>query len=221
MQKPVIISPSILSADFSILRQQLEEATQAGMDWIHVDVMDGSFVPNISMGPFMVETLKKISPLPLDVHLMINNPERHLEAFHSAGADNLTVHIECNPNIHRTLYTIRKLGCHPGIAINPGTPVSTLDSIFEFIDLVLVMTVNPGYSGQEFIPHMLKKINHVYLAIQKINPKILLGVDGGISVETAPLTYNNGARVFVAGNAVFKHPQGVKTGIENLRMSLM
>ena len=217
MQKSFLIAPSILSADFSCLSEQIDQASKAGMDWIHVDVMDGSFVPNISMGAFIVETLRKISSLPIDVHLMINHPESHLNSFFSAGANNISIHIELNPNVHRTLEAIRKLGCHPGIAISPGTPASALDSIYEFVDLILVMTVNPGYSGQVFIPEMLKKISQINASIQLINPDIWLEVDGGINNVTAVEVLNKGAKVLVAGNAVFNHPQGIYFGMKQLR----
>jgi ribulose-phosphate 3-epimerase len=215
-----LISTSILSADFSELANQIKECEQAGTDWIHIDVMDGHFVPNITMGPFIVETCKRITQLPLDVHLMIEKPELHLDAFASAGADRITVQVETCPNLNRTLSAIHQLGCKAGVAINPGTPVDSLREVVYFLDLVLVMTVNPGYSGQRFIPQSVDKIQRVRQILDLYNPEALLQVDGGINHTNIHLVYQAGARVFVAANAIFSHPDGIAAGIKSLRDSI-
>lgn len=211
------ISASIFSADFTDLRGQIIQAEEAGTDWIHIDVMDGHFVPNITMGPFIVEACRRITPLPLDVHLMIEKPERHIEAFIRAGANYLSVHIEGNPNIHRTLQEIRTLGAHPGIVINPGTPAIQLTAVIPNVDFVLVMSVNPGYSGQSFIPGVAKKIHEVRQLLNQLNPQGLIEVDGGITAETLPLVRAAGVDVCVAATAIFKYPGGIAAGIRALR----
>lgn len=217
MNTPYLISPSILSADFRELANQIHIAEKAGADWIHIDVMDGHFVPNLTMGSFIVETCRAITDLPLDVHLMVEEPETMLEDFVQAGASYLTVHIETCPHIHRTIQTIQELGCRAGITLNPGTPAAALTSILPFVDLVLVMTVNPGYAGQEFIPEMLPKISQIRTILDEVNPGTKIQVDGGISAQTLPQTLDAGAEVFVAASAIFKHPQGIKAGIQALR----
>jgi ribulose-phosphate 3-epimerase len=218
--QPIIISTSILSADFSRLGEQIHTAEESGADWIHIDVMDGHFVPNITMGPFIVETCRKITRLPIDVHLMIEHPERFVDDFAKAGATGISVHLENNPNIYRTLEHIQTLDCRPGIVINPGTPAINLVSVLPIVYLVLVMTVNPGYSGQEFIPATVKKIAEVRDLIQAGHSNALIQVDGGITHETLPETYAAGARVFVAATAIFKHPGGITAGIQALRSSV-
>ena len=218
MPKPYLIATSILSADFTRLGSQIQEAQQAGADWIHVDVMDGHFVPNLTMGPFIVEACRTVTDLPLDVHLMVNEPERLLESFARAGASNLTVHVEICPNLHRTLQTIRELGCHPGVVINPGTSANTIEPILHLVDLVLVMSVNPGYSGQVFLPEVLPKVAQVRQMIDRYNPKVLLEIDGGINTETLPLAIEAGAQVFVVATAVFHHPEGIAAGIRSLKL---
>ena len=219
--KPDIISSSILSADFSKLKESISLCEKAGCDWIHIDVMDGHFVPNITMGPFIVEAVKKMTSLPLDVHLMIEKPELFVESFISAGANNLTIHIENNPNAYRTLQQIKNLGARPGIALNPATPASMLEAILEFSEMVLVMTVNPGYSGQIFIPQMTHKIKLVSEMAQKSNPSILIEVDGGITSATLPPCHAAGANAFVAATAIFKHPGGIQAGVDELRSSML
>lgn len=217
--KPVI-SASILSADFSNLADQIHQAEDAGIDWIHVDVMDGSFVPNISMGPFIVETCKRITSLPLDVHLMIEKPERHLKSFAEAGANHLTVQLEASAHLNRTLAAIRELGCKPGVAINPATPESTLAYVLDQVDLVLVMTVNPGYSGQVFIPNMVAKIARVNGMLADARSNALLQVDGGINQKTIRMAQAAGANCFVAASAIFGNKSGIGEGVRNLRNCL-
>lgn len=220
MNKRYLIAPSILSADFTHLGDQITTAQNAGADWVHIDVMDGHFVPNLTMGPFIVKTCSQITDLPLDVHLMVENPDALLPAFAEAGASHLTVHIETCPHIHRTLQSIRELGCSPGITLNPGTPASHIEPVLPFVDLVLVMTVNPGYSGQSFIPEVLPKISRLRALLDDINPDARLEVDGGINPDTIPETVEAGADVFVAASAVFGHPQGIAAGIQAMRDAL-
>lgn len=214
------LSVSILSADFAQLGSAISQCEAAGCDWIHVDVMDGHFVPNITMGPFIVQTCRRITRLPLDVHLMIDNSELFIEPFIQAGASHITIHIEKNPNIMRTLQQIRLLGAHPGVAINPGTPASSIESILPFVDLVLVMTVNPGFSGQHFIPEMVEKISTVNAMAQRINHPLFLEVDGGINAETIKLCALAGANTFVSASAIFEHKEGIEAGITELRQAL-
>ena len=220
MMKPYYISPSILSADFTQLGTQIAEAEKHGADWIHNDVMDGHFVPNLTMGPFIVEACKRITDLPLDVHLMVEEPENLVEAFVRAGANHLTIHTEASPNLHRTLQTIRSLGCKPGVTLNPGTPGIAVKPVLHMVDLVLVMTVNPGYSGQTFLPETLFKVKKIRAWLDEVNPSAVIQVDGGINAETIPLARDAGAQAFVAGNAVFKHPGGIGEGMKALREKL-
>ena len=191
----MIISASILSADFSHLAEQIKDAEAGGVDWIHIDVMDGHFVPNITMGPFIVETCRRITRLPLDVHLMVEKPENHLEAFINAGATYLSIHIETCPHVFHTLQLIRSLGCHPGIVIDPGTPINAISAVAHLVDMVLIMTVNPGASGQEFLPEVISKIPDIKALIPSSRESPLIEVDGGITPETLPYAYAAGARV--------------------------
>lgn len=216
----ILISCSILSADFSNLADQIRQAEAGGVDWIHIDVMDGSFVPNITMGPFIVETCRRITALPLDVHLMIDHPERHLAAFAQAGASQLSVHIENSPHIFRTLELIHELGCNAGIVLNPGTPVDRIESVTSLVDLVLVMTVNPGYSGQKFIPDAIRKVAQVRQLLTGRGSQAEIQVDGGINSETLPAVVQAGARVIVAATAIFKAPAGIAAGIRELRQAV-
>ncbi len=218
--KNIKLSPSILSCDFRNLEDQLLSIQRFGADMIHVDVMDGRFVPNITMGPFIVDHCKNISSLPLDVHLMIQSPENHIEAFAKAGADWITVHVEGNPNVYRTLQEIKAMGIHPGIALNPGTPASSIVNLLELVDIVLVMTVNPGFSGQKHIASMQTKVKEISEMINASGRDIEIQVDGGITSETLPAMYLAGARVFVAATAIFNHPQGIESGISLLRGSI-
>ncbi len=215
-ERDFLISPSILSADFTVLGDQIKRAEDAGADWFHIDIMDGHFVPNISMGPFIVETCRRATDLPLDVHLMIEKPERYLSTFISSGADYLTVHIETCPEVAETLTTIHDLGCKAGITLNPGTRADEIEPFLKLVDLVLVMTVQPGFSGQSFMADMLPKIGHIRKALDEIKPEVFLEVDGGINPETIRSAYDQGARVFVAASAIFKHPQGIQAGVDNL-----
>lgn len=215
-----VIAPSILSADFTRLAEEMSACESAGADWIHVDVMDGRFVPNITMGPFIVEACRRVTGLPLDVHLMIENPERHLEAFANAGASGLTVHVETCPHLHRTLQQIKSLGCKAGVALNPGTPVGALEAVLGEADLVLVMSVNPGFSGQAFIPESIGRVAEVRRRLDALGSSAWLEVDGGVTSENAGKLKEAGATAFVAATAVFKHPQGIEAGVQALRDAL-
>ena len=218
--KPYIIAPSILAADLSQLGDQVRQAVEGGADWIHVDVMDGRFVPNISFGPSIVKAVRQLTDLPVDVHLMIVEPERHLKAFADAGADHLTVHYETCPHIHRTLQTIRDLGVSPGITINPGTPVTDLRELTHDFEHVLIMSVNPGFGGQSFIPTMLDKIQRTQALLEATGSEATIQVDGGIDQTTVRGCYEAGATNFVAGSSIFKFPDGIAAGIGTLRDAL-
>lgn len=200
----MIIAPSILSADFAALGAEVAEAEASGADWIHVDVMDGHFVPNITLGPPIVKAVKQHTSLPLDVHLMIENPERYIADFAAAGASVITVHAEACVHLHRVVHQIKELGLMAGVAINPGTPAQAVREVLEDVDMVLVMTVNPGFGGQAFIPHTLHKIRQIREWAKEVNHQGLrIEVDGGIAEATAPLVAEAGADTLVAGNAVF------------------
>ncbi len=220
MGKGFIISPSLLSADFACLAEQIHEAEAAGAGWFHIDVMDGHFVPNLTMGPVIVEACRRSTKLPLDVHLMIEAPETLFKAFAEAGADWLTVHIEACPHIHKSLATIHDLGMRAGVALNPGTPAVAISEVLPWLDLILVMTVDPGFSGGKYVPEMLDKIRTVRSWQETGRAKALISVDGGISAQTAPAVAQAGAEVFVAASAVFKHPQGIRGGIRALQAAL-
>ena len=200
---PLLISPSILSADFARLGEEVTALERAGADWAHVDVMDGRFVPNMTIGPLVVSALKRVTKLPLDVHLMIVEPERYLEDFAKAGADIITVHAETCPHLHRTLQLIRGLGKKAGVSLNPGTPEDVLKYVLELTDLVLVMSVNPGFGGQEFIPAVLPKLQRIRKMIDATGRPIYLEVDGGVKPGIASKVKQAGADVLVAGSAVF------------------
>lgn len=220
MDPTMIIAPSILSADFGHLAEQLNDIETHGADWIHIDVMDGQFVPNITMGPFIVRHCKMLSRLPLDVHLMIEKPENHIKSFIQAGADKVSIHVEGNPNVYRTLQEIRELGASPGIVLSPGTPAHAIECLMDIIDMVLIMTVNPGFSGQKHMPTMDRKVEQVSKMIQAANRDIMIEVDGGITAETLSPMYKAGARAFVAATSIFKNSGGIQAGIRDLRNSI-
>src|ERR687892_276641 len=215
-----VISASILSADFTRLGEEIAICESAGADWIHVDVMDGHFVPNITMGPVIVGACRRATKLPLDVHLMIEKPERYLEAFAEAGASGLTVHIETCPNMSGTLKQIKSLGCRAGVALNPETSVGAIQPFLPEADLVLVMSVHPGYSGQSFIPESIAKVSEIRKKLDALRSSAWLEVDGGIDTETLPVMKEAGATAFVAATAVFKHPEGPAAGVRSLRALL-
>ena len=216
----VKIAPSLLAADFTRLGQQVKDAEAAGADLLHYDVMDGRFVPNITMGAFILEQVRQVTTLPLDVHLMIVEPERYIEQFAGAGADSISVHIEACPNLHQTLQQIRTSGCKVGVAINPHTPASMLAEIITMVDIVNVMTVNPGFGGQKSLQAMTSKIATIRAMVGDVHGAVDIEVDGGINVETADDAVQAGANVLIAGTTIFRHPQGVQAGVDALRASL-
>lgn len=197
------IAPSILAADFSKLGEEVMEVENAGADWIHIDVMDGHFVPNISFGPVVMEAIRPLTKLPFDVHLMIENADRYIEDFAKAGADYITVHIEASPHLHRTIQLIRSFGVKPGVVLNPHTPVEAILPVLEDIDLVLFMTVNPGFGGQKFINSVLPKVEQLAKIIKDRGLDIDIEIDGGINEETIVACAKAGANVFVAGSAIY------------------
>lgn len=220
MNKNVKIAPSILSADFANLGDAVKKAVNAGADYIHVDVMDGQFVPNISIGQPVVAAIKKICSVPLDVHLMIEQPERHVKSFADSGADIITIHAEACNHLHRTVDEIHRLGKKAGISLNPASPLHLLEEILPFVDLALVMTVNPGWGGQSFIEEMIDKIIRLRKILNKRGFKAELEVDGGINAEIAPRVVKAGATVLVAGAAVFNSKDGVDKALQKIRESI-
>ena len=210
------IAPSLLSADFSALGEAIAQAERGGADLIHVDVMDGHFVPNITIGPPVVTSLRRVARLPLDVHLMIEKPDRYIEAFVSAGAASVAVHAEAVVHLHRTVHLIRSLGAKAGVALNPATPVTALEEIAGDLDYVLVMTVNPGFGGQTFIPRSESKVRAVRELLRRAGSRAPIEVDGGIDLHTAPGIVAAGADILVAGNAIFGAPDPVRA-IQDLR----
>jgi ribulose-phosphate 3-epimerase len=220
MSAGYLIAPSILSADFAQLGDAIRQAEESGADWIHIDVMDGHFVPNLTMGPVVVKACRRVTKLPLDVHLMIEHPDNLLSAFAEAGADSLSVHPESGPHVHRTLQTIRNLGLRAGIVLNPGTPAIAAQEVLSLVDTVLVMSVNPGFAGQQFIPSVLEKVRTIRSWLDERQLEVNLEIDGGITAQTAPLAAEAGANVFVAASAIFQHPKGIQAGVAALRQSL-
>ena len=198
-----IIDPSLLAANFVRLAEDIAKVEAAGADWLHLDIMDGHFVPNLTFGPPIVAAIRKITKLPLDVHLMVTNPAALVDAFAAAGADWLTVHVETEPHLHRLVTHIRELGVRPAVVLNPATPLSSLEEILPEVDMVLVMSVNPGFGGQKFIHSSIDKIRRLKKQIIAVNRDVLIEVDGGINVVTSPLVREAGAEVLVAGSAVF------------------
>ena len=213
----VKIAASILAADFARLGEQVKEAEAAGADWIHVDVMDGHFVPNITIGPPVIRSLRAITTLPLDVHLMITAPDRYIPEFARAGADRLTVHVETCDHLHRTIQFVRELGVKPGVTLNPATPLSSLEEILPEVDMVLVMSVNPGFGGQSYIPSSTARIARLRAMIDRIGSQAEVEVDGGINVDTVAEVVEAGATVLVAGSAIFNDRAAVSENIRLLR----
>ncbi|ALC91031.1 ribulose phosphate epimerase [Bacillus sp. FJAT-18017] len=199
----VKIAPSILSADFSRLGEEIKDVERGGADYIHIDVMDGHFVPNITIGPLIVEAVRPVTELPLDVHLMIENPDQYVEAFAQAGADYITVHVEASRHLHRTIHLIKSFGVKAGVVLNPATPVDSIKHVIEDVDMVLLMSVNPGFGGQKFIEGVLPKIREVKKMAESFGKDIEIEIDGGVNAETARLCVEAGATVLVAGSAVY------------------
>ncbi|KAA0564135.1 ribulose-phosphate 3-epimerase [Bacillus sp. CH30_1T] len=214
------IAPSILSADFAELGNEIKDVEKGGADYIHVDVMDGHFVPNITLGPMIVKAIRPLTTLPLDVHLMIENPGQYIEAFADAGADYLTVHVEADPHLHRTIQMIKSKGVKAGVVLNPATPAEMIKPILQDVDMVLLMTVNPGFGGQSFIPSVVPKIKQIREWANEVNPALEIEVDGGINPETAAICAEAGADVFVAGSAIYNRSDRA-AAIEELKRSLV
>ena len=217
MMRKQILSASILNCDFSRLSDEMREAEEAGVDAFHMDIMDGHFVPNISIGPDIVAIARKLTNLPMDTHLMISNPDNFIEKFAEAGSDRICVHIENNANIHRTLQNIRNLGKGPGIVLNPGTPLEAIDEVLHMVDYVLILSVNPGFGGQKFLPEVLTKINKLSKRIGDYKLDVDIQVDGGIDLKTLPQVREAGANIFVVGTGIFRHPKGIKTAVKDLK----
>ena len=213
--KRIKIAPSILAADFGRLGEEVKQAQEAGADLIHIDVMDGRFVPNITMGPAIVEAVARVATIPLDVHLMIVEPDRFLSRFAESGADSISVHIEACTHLHRVLGQIKETGCRAGVALNPHTPASALQEILDDVDIINVMTVNPGFGGQSFISGMTRKLRTLRALVA--GRDIEIEVDGGINAETISTVMNAGATIAIAGTCVFRHEKGIAAGIAELR----
>jgi ribulose-phosphate 3-epimerase len=220
MSKTVQIAPSILAADFARLGEQIKEAEQGGAGLIHIDVMDGRFVPNLTMGAIAIDAARRSTTLPLDVHLMMIEPDHLLADFAKAGANRITVHIEACPNLHRTLQAIKALGCGAGVALNPHTPASALSEIMHMLDVINIMSVNPGFGGQAFLPEILPKARQLRQMIESSGRDIDLEADGGVNTETAPICVEAGINVLIAGSSVFNPKFSVKAGIDALKQSV-
>jgi ribulose-phosphate 3-epimerase len=219
MASQPLLAPSLLSADFSRLAEQIAEAEHHGADWIHIDVMDGHFVPPITMGQMVVKTCRRLTDLPLDVHLMVENPDGMLQSFAEAGADHIHIHLEASPDPTKSLNTIRSLGCKAGLAINPETDASAVLPHLAAADIILVMSVHPGASGQGFISEVLPKASALRAALADSGSQALIEMDGGIDANTLPQALEAGVQVFVAGNAIYAHPKGIAAGLQALRDS--
>ena len=213
----MLIAPSLLSADFSRLGEEVAALEQAGADWVHFDVMDGHFVPPITIGPRTVEHCRRHSKLPFDVHLMIENPERSIDAFRDAGANTVSVHVEATRHIHRVLESIRKAGMRPGVCLNPGSPLVLVEPVLKDADVLVMMCVNPGRGGQTYIDGSPERIKAARALRDRLNPRLDIEVDGGVNKETGRLSAQNGATVLVAGSFVYSHPKGAKAAIQELR----
>ena len=211
------LAPSILSADFARLGEQIDEVVRAGADYIHVDVMDGHFVPNITIGAPVVAAIRRVTSLPLDVHLMIEHPERYISDFVKAGADIITVHVEASPHLHGTIQAIKEMGVKAGVSLNPPTPIGVIEEFLRHVDLVLVMSVNPGFGGQPFIPETLPRIASIRKILDDRGLSAELEVDGGINADNAPDIVRAGANVLVAGNSIFRAEGGISWAIQRLR----
>jgi len=215
------LAPSILSADFARLGEQVAEATRAGADYIHIDVMDGHFVPNITIGAPIVASIRLWTSLPLDVHLMIEHPERHISDFAASGADIITVHVEACTHLHRTIESIKQMGKKAGVALNPATPLNSIEEILPYVDLTLIMSVNPGFGGQSFIPETLSKITRLRKMLDEGKFNAELEVDGGITIDNAVSIVKAGANVLVVGNSVFKAKEGIIQSLQRLRKAVL
>jgi len=220
MSKDIKIAASILSADFSSLGDQILELTKSGIDNIHIDVMDGNFVPNITIGPLVIESIRSMTNLPFHVHMMVNNPERFITDFVNAGADRIIIHFEASINIHRAIFQIKELGVEVGIAVNPSTSIDLIKSILLNVDEILVMSVKPGFGGQKFILSSLDKISKLKSQTAELNIGIDIGVDGGINLETAPMVVNAGANLIVAGSAILGNNLPIKDNVVNIKNTL-
>jgi len=221
MIKPIRIAPSILTADFAKLGEQIQAAEYGGADYLHLDVMDGTFVPNMSFGPMVIKSIRAVTNLTLDVHLMVQEPGRYLAEFADAGADILTVHVEACQHLHRTLQQIENLGCKVGLALNPATPIEAILEVIEMLDLVLVMSVNPGFGGQRFIPQTLDKLTRMRAMLNQLNPSCELEVDGGVGVANIQEIVQAGANVLVAGSAVYNERMSVAESLAQLREAVV
>lgn len=220
MSSPLKIAPSILTADITRLGDEVRAAEEGGADWIHLDVMDGHFVPNITIGPLVAAAVRGVTGLTIDAHLMIEEPDRYIDAFGRAGVDLLTVHVETCPHLHRTVQSISEAGMRAGVALNPATPVEMLQEIVPYVDLVLVMSVNPGFGGQSFIPESLSKIRRVRALIDAVDRPVELQVDGGVSPETIASVAEAGATIVVAGSAVYNSSASVAANLARLRQAV-
>lgn len=218
--KQVHIAPSVLAADFTQLGREIRDAEAGGADLIHIDIMDGRFVPNITMGPFIVEAIRRVTNLPLDVHLMIAEPERYVQRFAEAGADIISVHIEASPHLYRSIQQVRAAGCKVGVAINPHTPAQALGEVLTQLDIINVMTVNPGFGGQTFIKDMRSKIAELRAMVGDVKADIDIEVDGGINVDTASYATQAGANVLIVGTSIFQNKAGIAAAIQQLRESV-